>query len=124
MPEPCLIDPLADPAWIEFIESGENAEVFHHPRWLELLRAQYGYEFQARCIGNGRGLETGIPIARVESRLTGRRLVSLPFSDICPPVSSPEARPGSLDALGAALAEECERTGLDLTVHGPLPDGP
>ncbi len=124
MPETHLIDPIADPAWLDFVDGGTNGEIFHHPQWLELLQAQYGYQFQACCIGNGGGIEVGIPIARIESRLTGRRLVSLPFSDICSPILSSNAGPNALDALGLALAEECERTGLDLTVHGPLSGAP
>lgn len=116
-----LIDPIDDPDWLDFIEGSPSAEVFHHPRWLELLRTQYGYEIQACCVGSGRGIEAGIPIARIESRLTGRRLASLPFSDVCSPVLARDADPAALDALGQALVEESERTGLELTVHASLP---
>lgn len=124
MPENVLIDPIGDPAWLDLIGRSEDTEVFHDPRWLDLLRAQYGYEVLACCVGNGGGLEAGIPFARVESRLTGRRLVSLPFSDVCPPVIAADARPDALHALGEALAGQRQRSGLELTVHGPLPDAP
>lgn len=115
------IDPLADPAWLEFVERSPDAEVFHHPRWLQLLNAQYGYEMDARCVANGRGIEAGIPIARVESRLTGRRLVSLPFSDFCAPAQAAGAGPDAVESLGRALAEEAGRTGLGLSVRAALP---
>lgn len=124
MPETCLIDPIADPEWLAFVESSPSAEIFHHPRWLELLRSQYGYEFQACCVRNGRGIEAGIPIARIESRLTGKRLVSLPFSDVCLPALAGDADPEAVVQLGQALAEETERAGLGLTVHGALPSAP
>ncbi len=120
MQETKLIDPIADPAWLAFIEASPSSEVFHHPRWLELLRSQYGYEFQACVAANGRGIEAGIPLARIESRLTGRRLVSLPFSDVCLPAVSGGADPVASAALGMALAEEADRDGLELTVHGEL----
>lgn len=119
-----LIDPIADPEWLDFIENSSSAEVFHHPRWLELLRDQYGYEVEACCAGNGHGIEAGLPIARIKSRLTGRRLVSLPFSDVCAPATTENAGPAVLDALGEALTEETRRTGLGLTVHAPLPSAP
>jgi CelD/BcsL family acetyltransferase involved in cellulose biosynthesis len=119
-----LIDPIADPDWLAFVESSPSAEIFHHPRWLELLRAQYGYEFQACCVANGRGIEAGLPIARIKSRLTGRRLVSLPFSDVCSPALAADAGPGALDGLSLALAEEVKKTGLGLTVHAALPNAP
>jgi CelD/BcsL family acetyltransferase involved in cellulose biosynthesis len=119
-----LIDPIADPAWLALLESGEPAEVFHHPRWLDLLRAQYGYEIYACCVGDRETLAAGVPIARIESRLTGRRLVALPFSDICSPVIARGAGDDALAELGAALAEERRRTGLELTVHAPVPGAP
>jgi len=118
------IDPIADPAWRRLIERSPAAEAFHHPLWLELLRAQYGYELEACCVGNGGGIEAGIPVARVESRLTGRRLVSIPFSDVCAPVAAPDADPAIVGALGRALAERAAGSGLELTVHAPLPGAP
>jgi CelD/BcsL family acetyltransferase involved in cellulose biosynthesis len=119
-----LIDPIADPEWLAFVEGSPDAEVFHHPRWLELLRRQYGYRIEACCLANGNGIEAGIPVARIESRLTGRRLVSLPFSDVCSPALASGADSGALAALGQALAEEARRTELGLTVHAPLPGTP
>lgn len=120
-----LIDPIADPEWLAFLEGSPSAHVFHHPGWLELLRSQYGYELQACCVRNGQGpLEAGIPLARIESRLTGRRLVALPFSDVCPPALARDADPAALTALGEALAEQSRRAGLGLTIHSSLPAVP
>jgi CelD/BcsL family acetyltransferase involved in cellulose biosynthesis len=119
-----MIDPIADRAWMRLIEASPSAEVFHHPLWLELLRSQYGYELGACCVGNGGGIEAGIPVARVESRLTGRRLVAIPFSDVCAPALARDANPAALDALGSALAEEARQSELELTVHAPLPSAP
>jgi CelD/BcsL family acetyltransferase involved in cellulose biosynthesis len=115
------IDPIADPAWLGFLERCPGAEVFHHPLWLELLRARYGYGIYACCVVDGDRILAGIPIARVESRLTGRRLVSLPFSDLCSPVvaeGTDEAL--ALAALADGLVEERNRTGLELTIHAEL----
>jgi CelD/BcsL family acetyltransferase involved in cellulose biosynthesis len=119
-----MVDPISDPAWLAFVDGSPSATVFHHPAWLRLLSAQYGYAMQACCVGASDEIEAGIPIARIESRLTGRRLVSLPFSDICPPVLSAAAGSSAPAALGEALAEERQQTGLDLTVHGSLPGAP
>lgn len=123
-PETRLIDPIADPEWLALVERSPAAEAFHHPRWLELLSSQYGYEIEACCIAGSQGIAAGIPVARVESRLTGRRLVAIPFSDVCMPLLAGDASPAALAALGPALAEEAGRDGLDLTVHAPLPGIP
>jgi len=124
VPEARSIDPIADPAWTALLEASGSASVFHHPSWLRLLRDQYGYSLRACCIGADEGIAAAIPIARIESRLTGRRLVSLPFSDVCPPLLAAGAGEPEARALGQALAEERRRTGLDLTVHGVLPNPP
>ena len=62
------------------------------PGHLEALRRTYGYETVVYAANvSGRGLVNGIPFCQIRSRLTGRRLVSLPFSDHCQPlVDNPE----------------------------------
>jgi CelD/BcsL family acetyltransferase involved in cellulose biosynthesis len=115
------IDPIADPDWTGLLERSPEATIFHHPAWLELLRRQYGYEMRAWCLRGPDGIEAGIPVARISSRLTGSRLVSLPFSDSCPPLLTGEEDPVALAGLAEALAAESRRCGLDLTVRATLP---
>ena len=122
--EPRFIDPVADPAWGEFVARSPAATAFHHPAWLGLLQEQYGYEMRACCIDGPDGVEAGIPIARISSRLTGRRLVALPFSDSCPPILAAGTDDSALEALALGLAEESRRSGLELTVRGSLPHAP
>ena len=118
------IDPISDPAWLALLQRSPSASIFHHPLWLELLRTQYGYEASACCIEDAGEIVAGIPIASIESRLTGRRLVSLPFSDVCPPVVAGDSGDSAIDVLGEALVEQHRRTGLDLTIHESLPSAP
>ncbi len=78
------IDPLSDPRWAEFVERHPRASVFHTPGWLQALRRTYGYVPVAyTTTPPGRDLTNGLVLCRVRSLLTGRRLVSLPFSDHC-----------------------------------------
>jgi CelD/BcsL family acetyltransferase involved in cellulose biosynthesis len=101
------IDPLQDVRWDEFVQRHPRASVFHSPAWLEALSRTYGYTPVAYTTSPaGRALENGMVFCRVESWLTGRRLVSLPFSDHCEPlVDTPE----DLEALTVALEEESWR---------------
>jgi CelD/BcsL family acetyltransferase involved in cellulose biosynthesis len=115
-----LIDPVRDPRWAEFVEIAPAASVFHHPRWIALLEDQYGYEVLACCVADRDGrLRAGQALAMVKSRLTGARLVGLPFSDICPPLISEGDGVGA--ALTVALEELRIRLGVPLEVHGSLP---
>lgn len=94
-------------------------QVFHHPAWLRHLRDTYGYEITAPCVeGCNGGLAAGLPVALVASRLTGRRLVALPFSDLCPPLVGPDAPNGAAVALAEQLAGLSHSRGLGLQVRG------
>lgn len=99
------IDPLKDRRWDDLVSRHESASVFHSTQWLEALRRTYGYNSIALTTSSpDEPLENGFVFCRVESWLTGRRLVSLPFSDHCEPlVRGPE----DLDVFLRAIEEEC-----------------
>jgi CelD/BcsL family acetyltransferase involved in cellulose biosynthesis len=115
-----FIDPIAAPEWADFVASSPSSEVFHDPRWLQLLRSQYGYEISACCVRGANGIEAALPFALVNSRLTGNRLVSLPFSDTCSPALAAAAEPEATVVLAEALAERARDEGLELTVHAAI----
>jgi CelD/BcsL family acetyltransferase involved in cellulose biosynthesis len=118
------VDPVADPAWSELVERSPNATIFHHPSWLRLLRDHYGYSMSAWCATSGDGrLAGGLPVALVRSRLTGTRLISLPFSDACEPLHDGAAGIEPT-ALAAAVAQERDRIGLALEIRGELAGAP
>ncbi len=81
------VDPLCDPRWLDLVDRHPRASVFHSPNWLRALRTVYGYEpvVITTCPPGGT-LTNGLVFCRIESWLTGRRLVSLPFSDHCEPL--------------------------------------
>ncbi len=113
------VDPLHDRRWAELVNRAPEGCVFHHPRWLRLLHTTYRYDVTACCVAADDGeLVAGLPVARVSSRLTGDRLVALPFSDLCPPLVAPDAPPGAPGALAAALAHLARSSGLGLEVRG------
>lgn len=98
------IDPIHDPGWLELTERHPLASIFHTPAWLEALSRTYGYEPAVLTTSPlSRKVANGIVLCRVSSWLTGRRMVSLPFSDHCEPlVESPE----ELRFILAALCDE------------------
>ena len=81
------INPIEDLRWRHLLLEHPRASVFHSPAWLEALRRTYGCEpFVLTTCPPGRELTNGLVFCRINSRLTGRRLVSLPFSDHCEPL--------------------------------------
>jgi Acetyltransferase (GNAT) domain len=81
------IDPLSDPRWDEMIQNHPEASVFHSKKWLRTLNAVHGYDPIAfTTSAPGIPLRNVVAFCEVRSWLTGRRLVSLPFSDHCEPL--------------------------------------
>lgn len=81
------IEPLKDLRWEPFLARHPRASVFHSSAWLAALHRTYGFQPIAYTTSSaGEDLENAMVFCRVESWLTGRRLVSLPFSDHCEPL--------------------------------------
>ena len=74
------IDPLKDERWVRFVEEHPDASVFHTPAWLTALERTYGYEPVVFTTSPPDAeLKNAIVFCRIESWLTGHRIVSLPF---------------------------------------------
>jgi hypothetical protein len=83
------VDPSEDPRWEGFIDFHPRASVFHRKEWLRALK--WSYEYEPAAISTcppGTPLTNALVFCRVRSRWTGNRLVSLPFSDHCEPLTS------------------------------------
>ena len=66
--------------------------IFHTAAWMEVLASSYGYVPHWFMSPPGTTPQAMIPMAEVNSRLTGRRGVCLPFTDYCAPLAnSPES---------------------------------
>lgn len=101
------IEPLKDARWDKFLMQHPRASVFHSSSWLEALRRTYGFQPIAYTTSSAdQDLENAIVACRVDSWLTGRRLVSLPFSDHCEPLVDGAA---DRELLMAALQREVEQ---------------
>jgi Acetyltransferase (GNAT) domain len=81
------LDPIQDPRWDSLVQSHSKASVFHTVAWLRALRSTYGYKPVVFTTSPPtRELRNGIVFCDIHSWLTGRRIVSLPFSDYCEPL--------------------------------------
>jgi lipid II:glycine glycyltransferase (peptidoglycan interpeptide bridge formation enzyme) len=100
-------NPLLDTRWDPFLNRHPRASLFHSSQWLRALNQTYGYQVVGYTTSApGEELENAIVFCRVESWLTGRRLVSLPFSDHCEPLVD---RLEDLQVLVASLEEETRK---------------
>jgi hypothetical protein len=103
-----ILDPTENLKWDELLLKTDRATFFHTSAWARVLSESYGYTalyFTADTDGKLSGL---IPVMEVKSVLTGKRGVSLPFTDICNPVADSIA---TFHALMHRLTEYGHRAG-------------
>ncbi len=115
--------PPSDPRWISFLESSSDSGIFHHPDWSQLMAECYGYRpFVIALPGADGDLAAGIPLMEVNSPITGKRWVSLPFSDYCLPLCVNES---ALRELVEGIIQLATRNKiLKLDLRGVYPNLP
>lgn len=123
-----VIDRLAldDPRWTELVDRLPGALPFHHPAWALTISRCYGFEgFALALRGTGEGREeyvAGFPVIELRTPLTRRRRwSSLPFTDTCPALVSPDDGPA---LARAAEAYRIASGAAELELSGPLPGVP
>ncbi len=86
---PSLIDPLSDVRWDPFVSSHPYGTIYHHSDWLRVIQLTYGQiEPLALVLEEGGRITSALVFCIVRSRLTGNRIVSLPFTSYCDPLVS------------------------------------
>ena len=94
-------------SWNELLEEQARNMFYYDARWLKLLTTFYGYQIIPLTTTNADGQVTGfLPLCFIKSPLTGRRLVSLPFSDYCPLLANDEASAAQLIEQALHIAQE------------------
>ena len=80
------VNPLEAGDWDAMLLACPGSSFFHTAAWARVLHRTYGYTpayFTRREAGH---LQALLPVMEVDSWLTGRRGVSLPFTDDCEPL--------------------------------------
>lgn len=103
-------NPLEDVRWDRFVLRHARSSLFHSSAWLKALHRTYGYVPIAFTTSSpATELSNAAVFCLVKSWLTGRRLVSLPFSDHCDLLVDRQSDCAAMDSL---LAEELRREEL------------
>jgi FemAB-related protein (PEP-CTERM system-associated) len=93
--------------WSNLIEEQVRDTFYYDQRWLELITMFYGYQiFPLTTMDADNQITAFLPLCFVNSALTGRRLVALPFSDHCPLLAVDEASSADLLEQALRLAQE------------------
>jgi FemAB-related protein (PEP-CTERM system-associated) len=107
---------LTDTNLDTFVEQHtRDSSLYHSPAWLDLLTGLYGYSVIPLVSTNASRHITGfLPLCFMQSPITGRRLVSLPFSDYCPLLAEDEHSANDLIDQAIDLAQQQKVRYLEL----------
>ncbi|MGQ9603008.1 MAG: lipid II:glycine glycyltransferase FemX [bacterium] len=117
--EPILLSESDDKDLVNWLSKIPNATVFHTPMWRNVLVTTYGYEPFYLAVKDGGEIKAILPLLFVKSRLTGNRLVSLPFSNICGPIGDPQSFP-ILIGEALRLHEELKAKAVEIRTQRDL----
>jgi hypothetical protein len=105
-----FVDPLLEPQWDDWILNFKAATFFHTSPWARVLKQSYRYPLHYCVLKEARGIAGILPVMEVASLFTGRRGVSLPFSDECSPLLADGV---SLDSILGPIREFGRERGWD-----------
>lgn len=98
---------LSDRQWSTFVEEHAKDAFYYSQGWFDLITQLYGYAVIPLTATNGSGEMSGfLPLCFMQSPLTGRRLVALPFSDYCPLLAVDETSANKLVDQALCLAQQ------------------
>ncbi len=90
-----VLNPLEHRDWDALLASFPDATFFHTAAWARVLAETYAHLPLYFCRFTNGQLDALLPLMEISSSITGRRGVSLPFTDLCPALArDPAALPG------------------------------
>ncbi len=101
-----LLDPSVDSEWDQLVLSHPEATFFHSSAWARTLIKTYGHKPFYLSFSKCHALQALVPMMEISSAFTGRRSVSLPFSDFCSPLLFQKGDNSFILSKLSALASE------------------
>jgi hypothetical protein len=84
------LESLQGSNWDRLLPAYPQHTVFHTSHWVRVLAQTYGFHPLCFVLERQSGPQGVVPVMEVDSWVTGRRGVSLPFTDDCPPLVKDE----------------------------------
>jgi len=81
-----IINPITFKGWDDLVTSSGRLAPFLSSSWARVFFETYNYRPYYFCLINEGLLEGLVPLIEVDSSITGKRAVSLPFTDYCNPL--------------------------------------
>ncbi len=102
-----LLNPINFPDWDRLLLSTPGATFFHSSSWARVLSESYGYTPLYFAVPENDRFKTLVPMMEVASFLTGKRGVSLPFTDYCEPLIEVRSEESGVRSQETLKPETC-----------------
>jgi hypothetical protein len=100
--------------WQSLVRQSDAATIYHNPRWHRILELTYGISFITAVLEDDNHPVAACMLGWSRNPFS-RRLIALPFSDYCAPLS---ARPGAARLLTQTLASQLSLQGQACELRG------
>ena len=87
-----IVNPITHPNWDQLVLAHPNYSFFHSSAWARVLSESYSYTPLYFTIFDGDEISACLPVMEVKSFVTGKRGVSLPFTDYCEPLINDQSQ--------------------------------
>jgi hypothetical protein len=115
-----IIDPTRDDSWDVLTASHPENTIFHSSAWARVLIGTYGHKPFYLHLSTGHKTAAVLPFMEVTSPVTGRRGISLPFSDVAGPLFFTPVDPQLLVEQISRIARERRWKYVELRAGGAL----
>jgi CelD/BcsL family acetyltransferase involved in cellulose biosynthesis len=89
--EPQPVNPADRPGWDALVMAHPRSSFFHGTAWAKTLQGAYGFRPVYFTASEADGRSSILPLMEVDSWVTGRRGLALPYTDDCAPLYSDAA---------------------------------
>src|SRR5216684_1496228 len=97
-------------AWNILKQNDPSAALYHSTPWISLIRRAFGLELFVATVERNRRVTAGCLLGQPRN-LFKRKLIALPFSDACPPLSVDKSE---VSALLSALRLQLESPNYEI----------
>lgn len=111
------VDPASNARWDKFVINHPLGAICHLSGWRRVLETSFPHlkgHYLALTDGINHGIKAGLPVFEVNSWITGKRLVSIPFATLCDPLISNDEELSILLAAAKALARKISASHIEI----------
>jgi CelD/BcsL family acetyltransferase involved in cellulose biosynthesis len=117
-----VVDPISDSSWDAFVKNHPFGWVSHLAGWSRILKHSFPHvKGVFLALKNDGHVEAALPFYEVESRLIGKRIVSIPFATLSDPLVEEESQMQTLVDEAIRYSRDTGAKYLEIRTRGAYP---